>query len=143
MNNITDAINRYQRGDDAAFEVIYKESYATVKAACLSVTGSGNPIQLEDLVQESYLRIIKGIYSYDSAKANFLTWAGKVAVNTAISNLRKKNIEMVPMIQETESEEIILDFADEKIDYQPDLQYEAAEREKLIRDILQELSDRQ
>lgn len=143
QNYIMNAVNRYKGGDNTAFEIIYRESYATVKVACLSVIGTGNLVQLEDLVQESYLRIIKGLKTYDPEKANFFTWAGKVAVNTVISELRKKNVEIVPLVQEVGDEEISLEFEDEKVEYQPELQYEASEREAIIRDILQELSERQ
>ena len=143
QNYILNAVNSYKSGDNTAFEIIYTESYATVKTACLSVIGTGNPGKLEDMVQESYLRIIKGIKTYNPEKSSFLTWAGKVALNTAISDLRKMNVETVPMVQDTGDEEVFLEFEDETIDYSPELQYETAEREKLINDILLELSERQ
>ena len=40
QNYIMNAVNRYKGGDNTAFEIIYRESYATVKVACLSVIGT-------------------------------------------------------------------------------------------------------
>lgn len=46
----------------------------------------------EDLLQETFVKIWKNIGGYDMAKGKFYTWAYRIAKNTTLNALRKKDL---------------------------------------------------
>lgn len=51
-----------------------------------------NRSEAEDVLQESYIKIFKQLKTYDSRKAQFITWSNRVVINTCLMHLRKKNV---------------------------------------------------
>lgn len=49
---------------------------------------TGNPIEADDLLQETMIRIAKGLSHYEG-RSNIKTWAYRIATNTAIDYFRK------------------------------------------------------
>jgi RNA polymerase sigma-70 factor (ECF subfamily) len=60
----------------------------------------------EDVLQESFIKIWKNIYSYDDSKATIFTWMLNISKNTALDALRKANSR--PSIQ-TDTDNIYVD----------------------------------
>ncbi len=76
----------YKNGDQKAFDIIYKETYSYVRFAIYSYVQ--NKYIVEDLIQDTYMKITKNISSYNYN--SFSNWVYTIAKNTALDYARKK-----------------------------------------------------
>lgn len=76
---------RARRGDDAAFEAIYR-CYARA-AFSLALRLCGRPDLAEDVVQEAFLKAMEKLASY-RGEAPFGAWLKRLVANSAIDRLR-------------------------------------------------------
>ncbi|NUS61153.1 MAG: sigma-70 family RNA polymerase sigma factor [Lysobacter sp.] len=76
------------RGDASAFEALYRRHSARVYGVILRLVG-GHAGRAEDLVQEAFVRCWQALpgYRFESA---FTTWLHRLAVNTALMELRAR-----------------------------------------------------
>lgn len=87
MNEKT-VIKRCQNGDKAAFDELVRFFYPYVTKYLLKLTG--NPDITEDLTQETFIKIIRAIDTYDAyGRATFATYIITVAKNCYIDYCRK------------------------------------------------------
>ena len=93
-----EALRLAQRGNAAAFEFLYRLHRDRVYAHCLRMVK--NPVQAEDLTQETFLAVLRGIREFRGHSA-FTTWLHQVTRNTVLMSLRKKRL------KETSLEEIM------------------------------------
>ncbi len=82
-----------QAGDPAAFEQLF-EAYAD-RLYRLAFGMLGNPAAAEDVVQESFLAVIRGVSTFEG-RASLSTWLYRVAYNASIDRLRRKPEEPLP-----------------------------------------------
>lgn len=73
-------IERVQRGDNAAFDLLVKKYQHRV--AALLRRHIADPSELEDVAQEAFLRAYRGLARFRGESA-FYTWLYRIAVNTA------------------------------------------------------------
>jgi RNA polymerase sigma-70 factor, ECF subfamily len=99
-----EAIERAKQGDAAAFEVLYNLHKRRVYSLCLRMTT--NTAEAEDLTQEAFLQLFRKIGTFRGESA-FSTWLHRMAVNVVLMQLRKKGLQVVPLEDESESEEDI------------------------------------
>ncbi len=74
-----------QRGDQRAFEALYREHFKKVFALCRRL--SGDTTLAEDLTQEVFVRAWKGLPTF-RGDAAFATWIHTVAVNVVLGHRR-------------------------------------------------------
>jgi RNA polymerase sigma factor (sigma-70 family) len=74
------------RGDAGAFEALYRRHSRRVYAVVWRLAG-GQAARAEDLVQESFIRAWQALPSFRFESA-FSTWLHRLAVNTALMELR-------------------------------------------------------
>jgi RNA polymerase sigma-70 factor (ECF subfamily) len=98
-----DALNLARQGNPAAFDFLYRRHNQRVYALCLGMVK--NPAQAEDLTQETFLAVLRGIRSFHGQSA-FTTWLYRVTRNTVLMCFRKKRL------KETSLEEIVEPDAD-------------------------------
>lgn len=93
-------IARAQAGDESAFAVLFERHKHHVYAICLRMTRIAS--DAEDLTQEVFLLLFRkiGLFRGDSA---FSTWLYRLTVNVALSQLRKRSLNMITL--ETEDAE--------------------------------------
>jgi RNA polymerase sigma-70 factor (ECF subfamily) len=83
-----DLIEKFQRGDIYAYELIvkrYKDQLLNFVYRFL-----GNQEEAEDVVQETFLRVYRNRYAYQRV-AKFSTWIYTIAGNLARTELRRRN----------------------------------------------------
>lgn len=81
-------IKRCQNGDKAAFDELIRYFYPYVSKYLLKITA--NPDITEDLTQETFVKIIRTIETYNvSGRAKFATYIITVAKNCYIDYIRK------------------------------------------------------
>lgn len=85
----SEAIRLAQRGDPAAFEILYRRHSRRVFGVCLRM--AGNRSEAEDLTQETFLTVFRKIQSFRGESA-FSTWVHRVTVNTVLMRFRKRQL---------------------------------------------------
>lgn len=80
-------VRRVQEGDLAAFEQLYEQT--RVDAARTLRHLVGNRVEVEDLLQETYLRLLTAVKGF-RGEARFRTFFYRVCSNVALSHLRWK-----------------------------------------------------
>lgn len=79
-------MRRVQRGDLEQVGVLFRRHQAMVHAHCFRMTGSRTAA--DDLLQESFLRVIRFRTSWED-RARFSTWLYRIVRNTCLDYLRK------------------------------------------------------
>jgi len=76
------------RGEVSAFEELINRYKNSVFAIIYRMTGQYQ--EAEDISQEVFLNVYQKLYQFDSTK-KFSPWIHRIAINTCITALRKKN----------------------------------------------------
>jgi len=84
-------LERFARGDEAAFEELFRAFQRDVYAWIVQIIR--DPGVAEELTVETFLRVHRSRQRFDSTR-NFASWARRIAVNLAISHLRKNRPEV-------------------------------------------------
>jgi len=90
----TEALKLARQGDSAAFERLYRLHSHRVYSLCLRMVR--NPSLAEDLTQETFLAVFRGLPDFQG-NAAFSTWLYRVARNTVLMCFRKKRLNEVSL----------------------------------------------
>ena len=91
-----------QRGDEKAFERLYRLHSARVYALCMRMLR--NPDEAEDSTQDVFLHVFRKIQGFRGASA-FSTWLHRVAVNTVLMRIRGSKLARAALVEKTEGHE--------------------------------------
>ena len=83
-----DLVAAAQRGDGAAMDQLLRRHYDRVHAVCRRIAGGSR--DADDAAQEAMIRVVRNIDKFDGRSA-FGTWVYRIATNTALDELRKRN----------------------------------------------------
>ena len=86
-------VSAAQAGDRAAMDALLRRHYDRIFALCRRITGSD--ADGADAAQESLLAIVRGLPRFDG-RAQFSTWAYRVATNACLDELRRQRRRPVP-----------------------------------------------
>ena len=108
----TQLIERAQRGDEAAFAVLFESHKRRVYALCLRMTA--NTAEAEDLTQEAFLQLFRKISTFRGESA-FSTWLHRLVVNVVLMHLRKKGLQQISFdeLDTSQDEPVRRDYGDE------------------------------
>src|SRR5919201_4098785 len=76
-----------RRGDPRAFEEVVRRTYRHVYTQALRLVGDRQ--DAEDVAQEAYLRIFRGLAGFRE-EAAFETWMHRIVANCAMTHLRRR-----------------------------------------------------
>jgi RNA polymerase sigma-70 factor, ECF subfamily len=96
----SEALRLAREGNAAAFEFLYRLHSQRVYALCLRMVK--NPAQAEDLTQETFLAVLRGIRAFRGQSA-FTTWLHQVARNTVLMCFRKNRLKETSLEEMTEA----------------------------------------
>lgn len=104
-------VQKYQKGDRDAFDDIY---YETQTSIYLSIkTYIKEPQVIEDLMQDTYVRVIQNIDKYKKG-TNFKAWVSCIARNIAINYYNKeKRVDIL----DVDDKVFAVEKKDSKLDY--------------------------
>ena len=85
MNHLDTLIQRVATGDDAALHSLYQETCSAVYGYALSILR--NPHDAQDVMQDTYLRIIDAACHY-SSQGKPLSWVLTIVKNLSLMKLR-------------------------------------------------------
>jgi len=95
-------------GDGAAFSELHTMTVRKMRWAVTQVLGQH--VDVEDVVQDAYLRIWRSGDQFDPRRSSPITWMTVIARNVAIDRLRKRGHAAVPLEKEA------LSVADQPVD---------------------------
>lgn len=146
---LEEAVQRFQAGDESAFDTIYKN---VAKTAYILVNSffPDEKSEHEDIVQDIFIHTYKKIGLYDPKLAAFITWFHKVAENKCIDRYRalkkkEKQLHVVSMESLTVDEDgkKSVDFEDERIEFNPAARMERNEVSRFLRELMERLPEGQ
>lgn len=88
MRSEQDLVAGAQRGEQANLNELLERHYDRIHAVCCRIAGTTR--DGEDATQEALIRIVRYLDRFDGRSA-FGTWAYRIATNTAIDEIRKRN----------------------------------------------------
>ena len=83
-----DLVAAARRGDRVALDTLLRRHYGRIHAVCRRIAGSTR--DADDAAQEAMIRIVRALDRFDG-RASFATWTFRIATNTALDELRKRN----------------------------------------------------
>ena len=66
----------------------------------LLVQMTGNPLDAEELAQDTFVKAFRHIGSYDSARSSLATWLRRIAWNTALNHLKRRHLPTISLDDE-------------------------------------------
>ena len=98
-------MERLQQGQTDALDELYRRYAAKLYAFCRYTTRTLDAQDVEDLVQDVFLRVCKSARTYDARRASFRTWLFGIARNRCIDVMRRaRRVPMLPILDGTEQE---------------------------------------
>ena len=139
--SMEELVGRARRGDTDAVSVLYEQTYSKVYYTVKSMIKNEDDVL--DVLQDAYLKAFTHLKSFEGGE-KFLPWVKQIAANTARDRLRRKTPalfgELTADETQTPAEERI---PDERPAFLPEASLDAAETQRLIREILDSLPDDQ
>lgn len=83
-------VERVRGGDRALFEVLMRRHNRRVYRALRAVLGRARAGELEDAMQQTWLRAFAALDAFEGA-SSFATWVTRIAVNEGLDRLRRKD----------------------------------------------------
>lgn len=132
-----EVIRRAQRGDDGAYEEIFRRFVESAFATAYRLTG--NTADAEDITQEAFVRAFSAIGGFEH-RSSFHTWLYRILLNVAYDHFRKSAKERArTYIKLTDSEVAPVAAADTS----PPAVVSAREERALLQAVLRELPEEQ
>ena len=126
------------KGNQYAIEDLYRLTYNSVyKTAKVLIRDEDTVL---DIVQDSYVKAFQSLDQLDSPE-NFRARIKRIAANKAKDYLKKKKPILFSEMANEDGDEI--DFLDERLDHYPELVIDRKETARLMKQILDTLSEDQ
>ncbi|MDE5934683.1 MAG: RNA polymerase sigma factor [Muribaculaceae bacterium] len=93
--NAEHIVSLIKAGKSKGFRLAIDVYWAQIRAFALDVTG--NDYDADEVTDDTFIRAFSSISQFDPQKSAFTTWLMRIAHNTAISHLRKRRTETVPL----------------------------------------------
>ena len=90
-------IERWQAGDEDAFDELFHQYKKLVFKSALIISGDAR--EAEDILQEVFVKVWTSKHTFDCSKGSFINWLYKITVNQSISKCRKKKISSLSLDQ--------------------------------------------
>ncbi len=133
-------IPRLQAGESSAFRELVETYKQRVFALAFDL--SGNVQDAEDLSQEAFIKVFRGIGSF-RGEAQLSSWLYRIVVNLALNRRRKKALSEMELWDSFEGEESRRTHASHAVEYNPEQTTEATFMRAHLRKALTKLSEQQ
>lgn len=141
MENIKEAVLAAQKGDEEAFNRLYKETYERNYYIVVKMLKQEQDVM--DVLQDTYVKVFQNLSSFQyTGDKSFASWTGKIASNTALDFLRRKKPVLFSDLNQEESISE-LEFEDKTVENQPELVLDQKETARIVQEMLECLSEEQ
>ena len=138
MNEERELVQRVKSGDQKAFRELVERFKQQIYYLALDL--SGNHHDAEDISQEVFVKVYRGIGKFRSG-SKLSTWLYRITVNTYIDSKRKKSIKMESLFNKRNDSDVDpLDVAADGITGNPELSVNAVDINQNISRALKRLS---
>lgn len=131
---IAELVVMLQNGDGSAFDELYKLTNSRAFFVALEITK--NDQDAEDILQESYVKMLEKIGSLDKPES-FVSWFHHIVANKSKDSLKKKK----PTLFEGGEDEAFEVIPDEDTSFSPEENLNQEELRKTVLEAIEELSD--
>ena len=132
---------QYRQGDESAFQKIYQNTERWVRKF---VYARVTPSEVEDCMQQIYIKLFQNIGSFEPDKGSFRPWFNTLVNHETVSymrkNMRPERMEQVSMVNEEDDSVFEFEAPDR---YLPEEQMDQQETSRLVQEILMQLSEEQ
>jgi RNA polymerase sigma-70 factor, ECF subfamily len=132
-------VQRYLKGDSAAFETVFQRYHAQLRSACLRTIG--DDAGADDMVQETFYRVLRSLDRLDT-DSNFAAWVHRIAANVCTDEVRRRQRRLKREATGDDSD-VILRVPDTNVAGQPELALELQRLRRLIWQVSRKLPERQ
>ena len=129
---------RAQSGDQEAFGELYQRSGATIYRTIFSMVQNENTAW--DIHQNTYLLAYRNLGKLQKPEA-FLPWLRRIAVNETVKELNRE--QPLTFTELADAEEAEPQFPETRDGYQPEVELDKREAARLVREILDQLPQKQ
>jgi RNA polymerase sigma-70 factor (ECF subfamily) len=99
---VTGLIQRARKGDQHAFERLYREYSGRVYGLCLRMTR--DPSAAEDCAQEAFINAWRALDRFE-VRSSFSTWLHRIAVNVVLGKRRRSSFQAEASVESEELEQ--------------------------------------
>ena len=138
-SKLTESVKKFQDGDKAAFEEVYKLSYAYLHTCIMHIVKDDDLAQ--DMLQETYLEISRNIGQLQKVE-KFLSWSSVIANRKCFAAVKKRNTEVLVHNHKLDEQEIA-ENAVEHEEFIPESFMENQDKQRMIMEIIDGLTDMQ
>lgn len=140
--NFKSAVEAAQKDEEQGFRFLYDHTQKNMFYIALKYMK--NEADAMDVLQESYIKAWKKLDRLENPE-QFPAWIGRIVANTAKDALRKERPMLFSELEMEDGEELyfIYRIADERTEYQPEINYTENETRMLVHELLEALSDEQ
>lgn len=140
VNDEQALVQRARNGEMSAFRELVEQYKKKIYYLSLDLTG--NHHDAEDLSQEVFIKAYRSLKSF-RGDAKFNSWLYRIAVNTCISQKRKKSVSAMTLQDDFESESASQNFGPGGTTHNPERHAEAGLMQQHIENALQQLTPRE
>ncbi len=83
-------VEQLKKGRNEALDELYRRYASKIYFYCQKTAYHLSPQDLEDIVQDIFLKVIRSINSFNRKKASFSTWIFRIAHNLCVDLIRKQ-----------------------------------------------------
>ena len=126
-------------GDSSAMGALLERHYERIRAVCCRIAGDTR--DGEDATQEALLRIVRNLGGFDQ-RSSFSTWAYRIATNSALDELRRRQRRPVAVTPTTDDDrEDAAPGLSSQIDPLTSAEIERVADQMMIEDAIRSLSE--
>ena len=138
-NKLIESVKKFQDGDKAAFEEVYKLSYAYLHTCIMHIVKDDDLAQ--DMLQETYLEICRNIGQLQNAE-KFLGWSSVIANRKCFAVVKKRNTEFLVRDHKLDEQEIAENISEHE-EFIPESFMENQDKQRMLMEIIDGLTDMQ
>jgi RNA polymerase sigma factor (sigma-70 family) len=136
-----EAVALAKEGKEEGLLFLYQENYN--KSYYVALKYMKNEEEALDVIHDAYIRAFNHMGQLQEEE-KFPQWFAKIVASTALNELKKKKAVLFSQMNTEDNNFDIEDtFEDDRIDTQPELSYDKKETARLVKEMLDTLSDEQ
>lgn len=141
-SELTELVNRARNKDNQAIAELIQATQNKLLFVAKSYVK--NDADAADVLQNSYIKAFSTLDTLEDSR-KFEGWMNRIVTNTALDHMKKASTRYDMKFTDLgdEDDDLSFDPADEKIESQPELSFSQKETERIIREIIDSLSDEQ
>ncbi len=138
--NMEMAVKLAKEGKEEGFNYLYQETYQKSYYVALKYMKQEDAAM--DVLQDAYIKAFKSLDQLEDA-SKFHAWFSRVVATKALDELRKRKLVLFSQVEDEDGLSFEETFEDNRTDTQPELSMDQAETSRLVKEMIDTLTDEQ